>query len=239
MKKLIFCVTVLAFGLSSCSLYEKPEAYASKADIFQSEDGIQSYAYSFYRALPTIKSIPTCEASTVDYAACRTYSNFYSDNAYTAETSTSWSWSQLRNINYFLDALHSENCTVKDEVRNHFEGVARWFRAWFYYDKLTTYGPVPWFDHCLSNTDIDEMYKSRDSRDVIIGHINPEQSAAAAQAVAEAHLFRAWAMPLSSPSIIRVSPGLMSYCLRTSRGITICPLSPTFTTPKMYFPSFS
>ena len=171
MKKLIFCVTVLAFGLSSCSLYEKPEAYASKADIFQSEDGIQSYAYSFYKALPTIKSIPTCEASTVDYAACRTYSNFYSNNAYTAETSTSWSWSQLRNINYFLDALHSENCTVKDEVRNHFEGVARWFRAWFYYDKLATYGPVPWFEHCLSNTDLDEMYKGRDSRDCIIGHI--------------------------------------------------------------------
>ena len=161
-------LTVLA---PSCSLQEDPWAYASKKEIFSSEDGLNSYAYSFYQALPTLKSLPVCEASNVDYAACRSYSNFYCDGAYTAETSTSWSWSSLRNINYFLDGLHSEECTVSDEVRKHYEGVARWFRAYFYYDKLATYGPVPWFDHCLSNSDTDEMYKNRDSRDFIIGKI--------------------------------------------------------------------
>ena len=155
----------------SCSLNMEPESYASKADIFASEDGLNSYMYSFYSALPSVSSIPDCEASSVDYAACRSFSNFYSENAYTAETPTSWSWSTLRNINYFLDGLKSKECTVSEDRRNHCEGVARWFRAWFYYGKLTSYGGVPWFDHCLNNADTDEMYKPRDSRDVIIGHI--------------------------------------------------------------------
>ncbi len=167
----LFCLVLLTAGLSSCSLDEKPRAYAAREELFASEDGLRSYSLSFYKALPTLKSIPICEASTVDYAACRSFSNYYSLNAYTAETSTSWSWSDLRNINYFLDALSSKDCTVDAEVKAHYEGVARWFRAWFYYDKLTTYGPVPWFAHCLSNTDIDEMYRARDSRDCIIGHI--------------------------------------------------------------------
>ena len=161
----------LFLSLSACSLFERPEAYASKEDIFASEDGLQAYMWSFYRALPTLKSIPVCEASNVDYAACRSFANFYSEDAYTAETPTSWSWSTLRNINYFLDGLESDVCTVDEAKKKHFEGVARWFRAYFYLDKLQNYGAVPWFDSCLSNTDVDEMYKPRDSRDVIIGHI--------------------------------------------------------------------
>lgn len=168
-KFLINLTALLPFV--SCSLYEKPEAYASKEDIFASEDGLESYVRSFYRVLPSLANIPISEASCVDYAACRNYAAYYSEDAYTAETPTSWSWSNLRNINYFLDGLESEACTVDPEKRKHYEGVARWFRAWFYYDKLTNYGGVPWFGHCLSNTDIEEMYKDRDSRDVIIGHI--------------------------------------------------------------------
>ncbi len=170
MKKYI-SIVCLALLTVSCSLYEKPEAYASKADIFASEDGLQSYSWSFYKALPSLNNIPVCEASNVDYAACRGFSAYYSEDAYTAETPTSWSWGNLRNINYFLDGLESEECTVDPEKKKHYEGLARWFRAYFYYDKLTNYGPVPWFEHCLSNTDLDEMYKERDSRDVIIGHI--------------------------------------------------------------------
>lgn len=173
MKKIsyILCAGALCLSAFSCSLYEKPEAYASKEDIFASEDGLQSYVWSFYKALPSLANIPVCEASCVDYAACRGFSAYYSEDAYTAETPTSWSWGQLRNINYFLDGLHSEVCTVDAEKKRHFEGIARWFRAYFYYDKLVNYGGVPWFEHCLSNTDTDEMYKPRDSRDEIIGHI--------------------------------------------------------------------
>ena len=173
MKKIVkyLCSGALILSAASCSLYEKPEAYASRTDIFASEDGLRSYTWSFYKALPSLNQIPVCEASSIDIGACRGFSTFYSENAYSAETATSWNWSQLRNINFFLDGLNDESCTVNPEKKKHFEGIARWFRAWFYYDMLTTYGEVPWFDHCLANTDLDEMYKPRDSRDVIIGHI--------------------------------------------------------------------
>lgn len=173
MKKItsVIILTLALLAAVSCSLSKEPEAYASKADIFASEDGLNSYMYSFYRNLPTLNSIPVSEASTVDYAVCRIFSNYYSENSYNAETATSWSWSALRNINYFLDGLHSDDCKVDEDKRNHYEGVARWFRAYFYFNMLARYGEVPWFEHCLSNTDLDEMYKNRDSRDVIIGHI--------------------------------------------------------------------
>ena len=87
-----YTLLILAFSslaLASCLKEHKPESYALRQDIFGSEAGLETYANSFYLALPTLKTIPTCEASTVDYAACRSFTDFYLENAYTAETSTS------------------------------------------------------------------------------------------------------------------------------------------------------
>ncbi|NLZ50202.1 MAG: RagB/SusD family nutrient uptake outer membrane protein [Rikenellaceae bacterium] len=171
MKKNITIISALAILMSSCSLYEPMRVQADKDIIFGSEYGVEAYALSLYRNLPTLYNIPFVESGVVDYAGCRTHSNYYLENAYNAEIPTSWSWGNLRKVSYFLDALNSESCKISDEAKAHYEGFGRFFRAWFYYDKLTAYGGVPWFDHCISSTDRDEMYKDRDNRDVIIEHI--------------------------------------------------------------------
>lgn len=164
---------ILLAGLSiaSCDLTEPMQVQADKTMIFGSESGLKTYSYSFYKGLPTIAQAFTMESGKADYTCCRKMNNFFIEGAYTAETSTSWSWGNLRNVNYFLDGLKSSECTVDAGVKAHYEGLARWFRALFYYDKLVTYGEVPWFDHELQNYEIDLMYKDRDSRDVIISNI--------------------------------------------------------------------
>ena len=45
-----------------------------------------------------------------------------------------WSWSRLRNINYFLQ--NYEKAAVSQEVKNHYAGLARYYRAEFYIDKV-------------------------------------------------------------------------------------------------------
>ena len=144
---------------------------ADKAMIFGSASGLETYSYSFYNALPGVTSAYYSESGLADYVSYRMPNDFIVEGAYTAETKTSWSWTTLRNVNYFLDGLKSVECTVDDKTRAHYEGLARWFRAYFYYDKLNTYGEVPWFDHALQNYEADMMYKDRDSRDVIIENI--------------------------------------------------------------------
>jgi len=164
----VFCAS-LALSLSSCSLEELPVTSGNRTIVFGSAQGLESYALSFYQQLPSLSSLSAREG-TSDYAVAKNVSQFYTAT-YSAETPTSWGWGNLRKVNYFIDGIHSEDCTVSQEDKDHFEGLARWFRAYFYYDKLFTYGGVPWFDHCLKNDELDEMYKNRDSRDVIIGHI--------------------------------------------------------------------
>ena len=53
------------------------------------------------------------------------------------------------------------------DAREHFDGIARFFRAYFYFEKVKRFGEVPWFDRELSSTD-PELFRPRDSRDFIM-----------------------------------------------------------------------
>ena len=153
---------------TACDLTESMQVDADKAMIFGSEAGLKAYAYSFYTALPAPEDACYLENGLCDYVSCKTMNDFFVDGAFTAETNTGWNWGDLRNVNYFIDGLKSEDCTVDETLKLNYEGIARWFRAWFYYDKFTKYGEVPWFDREIQNYELDYMYKDRDSRDVII-----------------------------------------------------------------------
>ena len=40
-----------------------------------------------------------------------------------------------------------------------------------YFDKIKTFGDVPWYEKDLTTADIDELYKARDDRDFVLGKI--------------------------------------------------------------------
>ena len=168
MKKFIYIVFYCATSLISCDLTENVQVDADRAMIFGSASGLELYANSFYRALPTLTNAFMQDAMC-DLGVVSNTNTFIKEGAYNTETATSWSWGTLRNINYFIDGCNDTKvCTVDERTRNNYIGIARWFRAWFYYDKLTTYGEVPWFPNDIQSYQYDIMYKNRDSRDVII-----------------------------------------------------------------------
>lgn len=169
MKKNIFILSMLAFGtvFTGCDFDEEPQSSASVDMVFSSEKGLQTYAYSFYNVLPSASSAFN-RNNTIDYGAKNSISGM-EVGAYTVNSSTSWSWTALRNINFFLEMNVDES--VSETVRNNYNGIARLFRARFYFDKLVTYGEVPWIDKVFNDVDDPELLNPRDTRDVIIGHI--------------------------------------------------------------------
>ena len=153
--------------LASCDLTENQQATAERAMVFGSETGLHSYIYSFYINILPDYSNAFCVSTTMDNAAKKSLS-VYESGAYTPETSTSWGWGSIRNVNYFIKNNVSD--LVSEKVRDHYTGIAKFFRAWCYYDKLVQYGEVPWIDVPLE-PDSPQLYASQDSRDVIITHI--------------------------------------------------------------------
>ena len=167
MKKYIFIAFVALFGLSACDMYETPKASVGKDALFASESGLKMYTNSMYDVLPGGGMTSWGETGTNiinAYQGARTSLTA----SYTPSMEGKWSWGTLRNINYFLD--NNNNTAVDEKVRNNYNGIARFWRAVFYFDKIRTYNDVPWIDHAL---DIDDelLLAGRDSRNVVAEHI--------------------------------------------------------------------
>ncbi|HEX8039069.1 MAG TPA: RagB/SusD family nutrient uptake outer membrane protein [Chryseosolibacter sp.] len=166
MKKIIFIV--LFAGLFGCQddLNLQPIDKLSPATAFNTEKDLQLYANSFYTILPTGDEIVRGDALS-DFLVGRSLSNYIS-GSFTSSEATGWSWGDLRNINYFLE--HYQNAVVTEEARNHYAGLARFFRAWFYFDKVKRFGDVPWYDKTMDVNDPD-LYKPRDSRAFVMDKV--------------------------------------------------------------------
>lgn len=159
----------------SCDLAEQPKAKAGRDMIFGSETGLLTYTNGFYEYLPDYDNAHK-QNITMDNAA-KNATGTYEVGAYTTNTSTSWSWGSIRNVNYFLKYNTSSN--VSEPIRNNYSGIARLFRAYLYFNKLVQYGEVPWIDIPLE-PDSPELYKAQDSRDVIISKMIEDLDFAAA-----------------------------------------------------------
>ncbi|OFY46813.1 MAG: hypothetical protein A2X22_04965 [Bacteroidetes bacterium GWF2_49_14] len=79
-----------------------------------------------------------------------------------------WTWSDIRQANYFLAHCDSAGGVQKDI--DQAVGEVRFFRAFLYFDKVRTFGDVPWINKPLS-TDSPELFLPRTSRKIIVDSI--------------------------------------------------------------------
>lgn len=80
-----------------------------------------------------------------------------------------WSMSDIRSINIMLNRIETKMKGILDEsAYNHWMGIGRFFRAMEYADLVTTYGDVPYYDHVPVETDTDDLYKPRTSRNEVM-----------------------------------------------------------------------
>ena len=169
MKRNIWYIILVVVMCAGCEMDEPVVTSTDKKAIFGSEEGLKAYSMSFYDILPDATDQSIVEQSLVDYGATNTLSGFTLINSYSENNSTGWSWSALRNFNYFI--VNNNNPAISESVRNNYTGLARFFRAWFYYGMIRRFGDVPWVDHPLDPSEEDILYGTRDSRELVMEKI--------------------------------------------------------------------
>lgn len=170
MKKIVYSLLSACLLLGACSMDETPKAEVDKETIFNNEKGLETYSYSFYDLLPSISNGYRKDAMC-DYGAVTSFDSFLREGAYSAEVADGWKvddWKNLRNLNYFIANCVSEQ--VDEAVRNEYIGLARFFRAYFYYEKVVRFGDVPWIDTPLG-VDDEKLYGPRDPRTLVMDHV--------------------------------------------------------------------
>ena len=178
MTRYILSITVL-LTLFSCkkNLDKNPLDSLTPTQAFSNEQDLQLYVNSFYQLVPSAQAIYG-ESGTIQgyYLHGNILSdltvwdqkNTYLHGGFTSKDAQGWSWSALRNINYFLE--HYNMANIPQEKKNHYAGIARFFRAWFYFDKVNMFGDVPWYGKVLTSEDPD-LYKARDPRTLVMDSV--------------------------------------------------------------------
>jgi hypothetical protein len=165
MKKNYLWLVFIGLLFVQCELEQEPQATTPKSAVFGSESGLQLYAYSFYSILP--QGSTRLDAMS-DYMAIRAVPDFIRKDAFAPVLSSGWTWTDLRNINYFI--VNNNDPKVPAEARKHYQGVARFFRAYFYFEKVVRFGDVPWINTPLDVADAD-LYGARDSRTLVMDSV--------------------------------------------------------------------
>ncbi|RYY43800.1 MAG: RagB/SusD family nutrient uptake outer membrane protein, partial [Chitinophagaceae bacterium] len=168
MKKLFIGILLGSACFTACNKLDQiPQSTASKSAVFGSENGLKLYTNSFY-GMGFLPRNSTREDVLSDYLAVKAVDNFIREGSFGANTSSGWSWTDLRNINYFIQ--NNNDPAVPVAIRNNYQGIARYFRAYFYMDKVKRFGDVPWIGKPL---DVDDpaVNAGRDKREVVMDSV--------------------------------------------------------------------
>ncbi len=163
MKKNIILIIATVLAIASCDLNKAPLASLSPDSYFSNASEMDAFANNFYSDLPGT-SVYEEESDMIIKMGL---TNEMRGARTVPGSGGGWSWGSLRNYNTLID--FSVNC--KDEnVRNEYIAVARFFRAFFYLEKVKRFGDVPWYDTQLGSAD-EALYKPRDSRELVMSHV--------------------------------------------------------------------
>ena len=168
MKKILYSILTVfaALAMTGCDdlLDSVPKDRLTKDTFFKSESELKAFAIVFYGAFPS----EDLYVANDDHYTQNNLSNEEMGKRTIPASGGGWSWGALRNINTLLENL--DQCPDQS-VRTQYEALARFFRAYFYYNKVKRFGDVPWYDKTIGSTDTGELRRPRDNREFIMGKI--------------------------------------------------------------------
>ncbi len=171
MNKKIFILAAIVLTIAACKkgdLDRFPQTSIPAELFFNTESDLALYTNGLL-VLPDRSSYlgdqSSDNASTTGAVEVK---NVMAGNASASNIDGGWDWQRLRNINYFLD--NYQKAAVAGDIKNHYAGVARYYRAQFYFDMVKRFSDVPWYSHTLSTDDAD-LYKARDPRALVMDSV--------------------------------------------------------------------
>lgn len=169
--KSIVYLTSIAFVLGSCSKelnVDTPDQFSDE-NFWTSENNVRSYNWGFYDLFTGFGTGTTGDfyfSSLNDDQAASTFQNFPLN---VPTTSGDWNWAYIRKANIMLERV--DRVSMSDEAKNHWKGIARFFRAMDYFTKVKAFGDVPFINRSLDISENNEIYKPRDSRALVMDSV--------------------------------------------------------------------
>ena len=166
MKKYLMIIAAAALAFASCDMLDKePQSEMSPESFFKTEQDLELFSNTFYNNL--LPKSPYGYQS--DHYVKQTMSDELHGGSYriVPNSGSGWSWGDLRKMNTLLGYIN--NCEDEDAIVEY-TALTKFFRAFFYYEKVKRFGDVPWIDRELGSAD-EALWNPRDNREVVMQHM--------------------------------------------------------------------
>lgn len=176
MKKISLILLIGMIQLSCSDFFDKePYNTLSSETFYDSEKALVLHSNGLIiKNMPGVGTLCWGDQYS-DIMAVNSTQDFLKTATWSAQQQTGWArsnWAQIYNVNYYLSRMYEAAGAVNnDAIMKHYEGVGRFWRAWLYYDKVRTFGGVPWYDKPIDPEDKEQLYKGRDSREYVMDKI--------------------------------------------------------------------
>lgn len=172
-KIVVFSMIVGILLCYSCKkdfLDLSPEAQLTQQNFFANATDLNTYCNGLYSYVLNGEAVLGKDGQSDNYET-NPYDRVVAGQLIMPVTASqaNWTWTYLTRVNYFLQ--NYQKATATNEVKNHYAGVARFFRAWFYFDKVKRFGDVPWYGSTILPDDAANLYKARDTRALVMDSV--------------------------------------------------------------------
>lgn len=190
MKKqlLYIALPIVVLVMAGCKkgfLDREPLSQISPSTAFRSQSELNLYTRSFYdRMLPNADNDDrgfSLYNEGIDNVIKTSLPVELTGNRTVPVSGGGWSWSELRNVNYFIQ--NYQNGGLDATVTNKYLAVAKFFRAYFYYNMVARFGDVPWYGEVIESNDSTNLNKPRDPRTLVMDSVLADIDFAIANAV--------------------------------------------------------
>jgi hypothetical protein len=160
---IIYTAIVAGVIFTSCKkdsyLNRYPLSDVSPQNFFTSETDLQLYCNQYYTHLP-VQNFLNADDNSDDKAPGKI--DQFLAGTYTipsSATNTAWDFSFNRTLNFFLANYTAAN--ISDSVKNIYVGETLFFRAMDFWNKVKTFGDVPYINTYITDTSTSELYGAR------------------------------------------------------------------------------
>lgn len=172
---LIVAVISMAFfpGCNDSFMDRFPETSITEGNFFRSASDLELYSNQFYNYFlqegsPFMTILGDYPSDNMVTTLTTSEMHRLMTGAITPTNISQWDWTRIRTVNFML--ARAGNATG-DGVE-HYIGLARMVRAClYYYEKVLRYSDVPWYSRDLQTTDDDLLYKTQDSRTLVVDSV--------------------------------------------------------------------
>ena len=171
MKTYIYFILFFAIIVSGCEkfLNKVPLDQISSNSYWKTPQDLELYVNQFYTSFPSNayynNDVADCNSDNV---VLNIYNDILAGTRVVPASGGDWSWTNLRSVNYFM--THYKTTEAPWAGISQYVGEAYFFRAYFYFLLVQSYGDVPWINKPLDSNS-EELRAPRVPRNVVIDSI--------------------------------------------------------------------